>query len=57
MPQMHAVTAGPATSIQEERLAFFITAENPVEVAMTENETSSQEWMWPVSCQSFESLQ
>lgn len=39
--QMHAVTAGSATCIQKERFALFMSAENPIEIAMTENETSA----------------
>lgn len=57
MAQMHAVAAGTATRVQEERLAFLMACQNPIEVAMGEDQLATEEGMQLVAGDSLKALQ
>jgi hypothetical protein len=41
VPQMHAVTTGPSTRVQEERLALLIAVQYGVEVSASPHDIST----------------
>lgn len=57
MADVHAVGAGPAARVQEERLALLIAIENDLKVSVTEDYTAAHEAMGSVAGDSFEALE
>ncbi len=57
MSNVQTIATRTTACIDEERFAFFVVCKDFIEIAMAEEETSSEPAMWFVACKALEALE